>query len=101
MVSYLNIENPTQSLNNNFFSGKRIVFTGKFNNFSRNAIKNKAETLGAIISSQVSAKTDYLVVGLEPGSKLKKAESFSTKIINEDEFLKYLEWNLNFFTCFF
>ena len=91
LVSYLNIENPTQSLYNNFFSGKRIVFTGKFNNFSRNAIKNKAETLGAIISSQVSAKTDYLVVGLEPGSKLKKAESFSTKIINEDEFLNYLE----------
>ena len=70
-----------------FFSGKRIVFTGKFNTLSRNEIKNKAEKVGALISSQVSSKTDYLVMGIDPGSKLKKAKVYSIKILNEKEFL--------------
>ena len=66
-----------------------MVFTGRFENLSRNEIKIKAENIGAIISSQISSKTDFLVVGSDPGSKLKKAKELNIKIINEVEFLGY------------
>ena len=72
-----------------FFSGKRLVFTGKFENLSRTEIKNKSEQIGALISSQVSSKTDFLVLGLKPGSKVKKAKKLAVNIISEKEFLSH------------
>ena len=87
LIKIIKIEDLDSFQNNSFFSGKRIVFTGRFNTLSRNEIKNKAEKVGALISSQVSSKTDYLVMGIDPGSKLKKAKEYSIKILNEKEFL--------------
>ena len=72
-----------------FFSGKRLVFTGKFENLSRTEIKNKSEQIGALISSQVSSKTDFLVLGLKPGSKVTKAKKLAVNIISEKEFLSH------------
>ena len=72
-----------------YFYGKRLVFTGKFEYLSRTEIKNKSEQVGALISSQVSNKTDFLVIGLKPGSKVKKAEELSVTTINEKEFLSH------------
>tara|TARA_B100000427_G_scaffold214274_1_gene178761 strand:- start:1655 stop:3709 length:2055 start_codon:yes stop_codon:yes gene_type:complete len=72
-----------------FFYGKRLVFTGKFEYLSRTEIKNKSEKVGALISSQVSNKTDFLVIGLKPGSKVKKAEELSVTTISEKEFLSH------------
>tara|TARA_Y100000817_G_scaffold51217_1_gene36936 strand:- start:113 stop:2167 length:2055 start_codon:yes stop_codon:yes gene_type:complete len=72
-----------------YFYGKRLVFTGKFEYLSRTEIKNKSEQVGALISSQVSNKTDFLVMGLKPGSKVKKAEELSVTTISEKEFLSH------------
>ena len=72
-----------------YFYGKRLVFTGKFEYLSRTEIKNKSEQVGALISSQVSNKTDFLVIGLKPGSKVKKAEELSVTTISEKEFLSH------------
>ena len=72
-----------------YFYGKRLVFTGKFEYLSRTEIKNKSEQVGALISSQVSNKTDFLVIGLKPGSKVKKAEELSVITISEKEFLSH------------
>ena len=72
-----------------YFYGKRLVFTGKFEYLSRTEIKNKSEQVGALISSQVSNKTDFLVIGLNPGSKVKKAEELSVTTISEKEFLSH------------
>ena len=72
-----------------YFYGKRLVFTGKFEYLSRTEIKNKSEKVGALISSQVSNKTDFLVIGLKPGSKVKKAEELSVTTISEKEFLSH------------
>ena len=72
-----------------YFYGKRLVFTGKFEYLSRTEIKNKSEQVGALISSQVSNKTDFLVIGLKPGSKVKKAEELSVTTISEKEFLAH------------
>ena len=72
-----------------YFYGKRLVFTGKFESLSRTEIKNKSEKIGALISSQISNKTDFLVVGLKPGSKFTKAKELSVSIMNEKEFLSH------------
>jgi DNA ligase (NAD+) len=67
-----------------YLYGKRLVFSGTFEHLSRTEIKNKAEIVGALISSQVSSKTDILVVGLNPGSKFSKAKKLDIDIINEE-----------------
>lgn len=68
------------------FKDKTIVVTGSLVNYSRTEIKEKLESLGAKVSSSVSKKTDYVLVGDEPGSKFDKAKDLGVKIINEEEF---------------
>ncbi|MFZ5391396.1 MAG: NAD-dependent DNA ligase LigA [Patescibacteria group bacterium] len=73
------------------WSGKTVVFTGTLKKLSRLQAKNLAQSIGAKISDSLVSKTDYLVVGGEPGSKYDKAKKLGVKIINEDEFLKLVE----------
>ncbi|KIE46454.1 DNA ligase, NAD-dependent [Clostridium argentinense CDC 2741] len=70
----------------NPFAGKTMVVTGTLENYSRNEIKEKLEALGVKISSSVSKKTDYVLVGKEPGSKYAKALELEVKVLNEEEF---------------
>ena len=90
LIGFLNISTPVSVKNNmHYLYGKRLVFSGTFEHLSRTEIKNKAEIVGALISSQVSSKTDILVVGLNPGSKFSKAKKLDIDIINEESFLSY------------
>ncbi|SMC27873.1 DNA ligase (NAD+) [Clostridium acidisoli DSM 12555] len=75
----------------NEFIGKTIVVTGSLENFSRSEIKDKIQSLGAKVSGSVSKKTDYVLVGKEPGSKYDKALELGVKIITEDEFNKKIK----------
>ncbi|WP_125152876.1 NAD-dependent DNA ligase LigA [Clostridium rectalis] len=75
---------------NSEFMDKIIVVTGALDNYSRNSIKEKIESLGAKVSSSVSKKTDYVLVGKEPGSKYDKALQLGVKVINEEEFEKLI-----------
>ncbi len=70
--------------------GLTFVLTGTLSSMTRDQAKEKIESLGGTVSSSVSKKTDYLVVGEEPGSKLEKAQELGVKTINEKEFLKLL-----------
>lgn len=72
------------------FSGKTVVITGRFTNFSRDELTEKLEGLGAKVSSSVSQKTDYVIVGEEAGSKKSKAEQLKINILNEEEILNLI-----------
>ena len=75
----------------NLFSSKVIVITGSFNNIARRQLKEELIRSGARVSSSVSSRTDYLVAGDKPGSKLKKAVDLGIEVLEEDEVLKILK----------
>jgi len=66
------------------FSNKTFVITGTLS-MGRDEFRNKIESLGGKVSESVSKKTDFLVLGENPGSKYDKAKTLGIKIINEDE----------------
>tara|TARA_B100002003_G_C14027795_1_gene495488 strand:- start:184 stop:873 length:690 start_codon:yes stop_codon:yes gene_type:complete len=69
----------------------RFVVTGRLNRFTRLKITTLIKELGGTVSSSINSKTDYLVVGETPGSKLAVASNFATKIITEDEFAEIIK----------
>jgi DNA ligase (NAD+) len=70
--------------------GTEFVITGKLESMSRPEAEEKIKELGGVAKSDVTRKTDYLVVGADPGSKLERAREMGIKIINESEFFKLL-----------
>ena len=72
-------------------AGKRFVFTGGLRDFTREEAEELVRRLGGEPTSSVSRKTDYVVVGENPGSKLAKAQRLGLKIINEEEFKELLK----------
>ena len=71
--------------------GKMFVFTGILAHFSRDEARKRVEDLGAHVASSVSKKTDFVVVGTDPGSKYDKALQLEVDILNEEDFIKRLE----------
>jgi DNA ligase (NAD+) len=71
-------------------AGKSFVFTGGLANRSREEAAELVVQHGGKISSSVSKKTDYVVVGTDPGSKYDKAKSLSVTILTEAEYEKLL-----------
>ena len=69
----------------------KIVITGSFENFSRDELKQLIKQRGGIPSSSVSSKTDYLIIGENAGSKLKKATEFGIELITEDKLSDFLK----------
>ncbi len=72
-------------------SGLNFVLTGSLASMTRDEAKEKIRSLGGNVSENVSKKTDYVVVGSEPGSKYEKAKKLGVKIIDEKEFLILLK----------
>jgi len=71
-------------------AGKTFVLTGTLTSLARDEAKAKLQALGAKVAGSVSKKTDYVVVGEEPGSKADKARELGVAVLDEAEFLRLL-----------
>ena len=85
-MDYIN----TRSDSGSPFENKTVVLTGTMEKYSRNEASKMLEDLGAKVASSVSKKTDYVIYGVDAGSKLTKANELGVKTINEEEFLQML-----------
>ena len=73
-------------------AGQSFVITGTLQSMGRDAAAEKIRELGGTFQTAVAKDTTYLVAGGKVGaSKLKKAEQYGTKIINEQEFLQIIK----------
>ena len=70
--------------------GQVWVITGSLDSMTRSELSDKLEALGAKVGSSVSKNVDILVVGSNPGSKLKKAETLGIRVVSENELSEFL-----------
>ena len=73
-----------------FFTDKTVVITGTFSSMKRDEIKAYIEKEGGKATSSVSKKTDLVLVGENPGSKLDKANELGIEIMNENELMEVI-----------
>ena len=73
------------------FTNKTIVLTGGLKTFSRDEVKDLIREHGGKISSSISKKTDFVIVGDSPGSKYDKAKQLGIKILDEKQFKNLIE----------
>lgn len=76
---------------NQSLAGKTFVLTGTLGDMSRAQAKEALEARGAKVTSAVSSKTDYVIAGENPGSKVDKAQALGIPILTEEDFQKLLE----------
>ena len=77
----------------NFFYNKRCVITGTFEKYSRDEMTEYIESQGGKVSGSVSKKTDYVIVGENPGSKETKAKELGVTILKEEEYYEIIDKN--------
>jgi DNA ligase (NAD+) len=65
--------------------GKTFVITGTLQTMTRDEAKARLQALGAKVAGSISKKTSALVVGADPGSKLRTAESLNVEIWSEEQ----------------
>lgn len=79
-----------QNIDDNF-NNKTFVLTGTLSRLTRDEASIEIENRGGKVTSSVTKKTDYVIVGENPGSKYQKAKDLNINILNEEEFLNMLE----------
>lgn len=72
-------------------TGKTFVLTGSLENLSRDEAKQLIKNLGGKVAGSVSKKTDYVVAGIDPGSKFDNAKKLGIKILDEKAFLSLIK----------
>jgi DNA ligase (NAD+) len=89
LLKEVTITKPTNPTTNKKFSGKIFVLTGTVS-LSRDELKEKIRQMGGTVSESVSKETDYVIVGENPGSKLKKAQDLNIEVLDENRFLSLI-----------
>jgi DNA ligase (NAD+) len=73
------------------WSGREFVVTGRLENFTRQQAEAKIKELGGTAKDNVTRKTNYVLVGADPGSKLARAQSLGVQILNEPQFMELIK----------
>jgi DNA ligase (NAD+) len=82
----------TSVIANDFpWEGQTFVITGVLSSMTRREAEEKVKALGGATSSSVTRKTNWLVVGASPGSKLATAQRLGVRVLDEDKLLALLE----------
>jgi DNA ligase (NAD+) len=81
---------PVKQVQGGALVGKTFVITGTLSAMSRDEAEQRIESLGGKVSSSVSKKTSYVVVGESPGSKLASAQKLGVEILDEQGFVALL-----------
>lgn len=79
-----------QKMTGHAFSGKTLVLTGALQHYTRDEAANLIKERGGHVAGSVSKKTDYVLVGDDPGSKYDKAKELGITILSEEQFKKML-----------
>lgn len=90
MVTIQTVTTETHSMESNPFVGCTMVVTGKVEPYTRSGINAKIESLGAVVGSSVTKKTDYLICGENAGSKLDKARALGIRVLSPGEFFQMI-----------
>jgi DNA ligase (NAD+) len=75
-------------------NGVTFVVTGRLETMSRSEAQNRIKALGGKATGSVTGKTNYLVAGAEAGSKLEKAQRLNVHVIDESEFISFMDEGL-------
>ncbi|MDO5707984.1 MAG: NAD-dependent DNA ligase LigA [Andreesenia angusta] len=90
----INIHYENRDIEENILTGKTLVITGTIRDLSRKDLKKYIEKLGGKITGSVSGKTDFLIVGQNPGSKLDRAEELGVELLSEDRIKEIIDYNI-------
>lgn len=89
LLREIKIESPkTKVQTAGFFTGKTVVLTGSLENFTREEVVELIRSEGGSVSGSVSKRTDFVIVGENPGSKLIRAEELGIEILREDDLIR-------------
>ena len=87
LVSHgLNIQGIPKLKTGGILQGKTFVLTGALDHFTREQAGEEIENRGGKVTNSVSRKTDFVVAGADPGSKIDKAQTLGVRIIDENQF---------------
>ena len=70
------------------FTGKTVVLTGTLTHYTRPEVTEILENHGAMVTTSVSKKTDFVIAGESAGSKLDKAKQLGITVLTEAEFMQ-------------
>jgi len=90
LLPHLTITNPATTSSVSIFSGETFVLTGTLTKFTRDEAKDAIRLAGGKVASSVSKKTNYVLVGSDPGSKATDAAKHGVSIIDEAAFVALL-----------
>jgi DNA ligase (NAD+) len=79
---------PIDNQSEGLLKGQTYVLTGTLNKFTRSQAKKILESHGARVSGSVSSKTSAVIAGVDPGSKVAKAEELNIPVLSEDDFIR-------------
>ena len=81
-------EMPQVQTSGSQFSGKTVVITGTLSGMSRDQAKELLESLGARVTGSVSKKTDFVLAGENPGSKVDKAKELGVPVLDANKIVE-------------